>query len=45
LFEVKNILIVTALFHKNGRMECWNAGILGVRGDVIMEYWNDGILE
>jgi hypothetical protein len=26
--------MATCLFHQNGRMECWNVGILGIKAEV-----------
>jgi hypothetical protein len=31
-------------FEKSGRMEDWNAGMLGYWNTGILEYWEDGIL-
>jgi hypothetical protein len=34
LSETKDFLIALGLCHQNGIMECWNAGILGVRAEL-----------
>ena len=34
LVEIKKFFIATGLYHQNGRMECWNVGILGLRAEI-----------
>jgi len=34
LVEIKNFLIATGLCHQNGKMECWNVGILGGTAEI-----------
>jgi len=29
--KVTILLMATCLFHQNGRMECWNVGVLGIK--------------
>jgi hypothetical protein len=33
-FENKGLLMATCLFHQNGRMECWNVGVLGIKAEI-----------
>jgi len=34
LLENTGLSMATCLCHQNGRMECWNAGILGIKAEI-----------
>jgi hypothetical protein len=34
LLENTGLLMATCSCHRNGRMECWNAGILGIKAEI-----------